>query len=143
MNHQGHQEVTKEAPRKSLDAVTESLAETIVDAAIEVHRVLGPGLLESVYQTCLMHTLRKRGLKVQAQVELPIRFEELVLDSGLRLGLLVEDRIILELKSVEALQPVYFSQLLSYLRLSGRRLGFLINFNVPKLVDGLHRRIHG
>jgi GxxExxY protein len=141
MNHQGHQEVTKEAPRKSLDAVTESLAETIVDAAIEVHRVLGPGLLESVYQTCLMHTLRKRGLKVQAQVELPIRFEELVLDSGLRLGLLVEDRIILELKSVEALQPVHFSQLLSYLRLSGRRLGFLINFNVPKLVDGLHRRV--
>ncbi len=141
MNHQGHQEVTKEAARKSLDAVTESLAETIVDAAIEVHRVLGPGLLESVYQTCLMHTLRKRGLKVQAQVELPIQFEELVLDSGLRLDLLVEDRIILELKSVEALQPVHFSQLLSYLRLSGRRLGFLINFNVSKLVDGLHRRV--
>ncbi|HNX93956.1 MAG TPA: GxxExxY protein [Holophaga sp.] len=121
--------------------MTESLAETIVDAAIEVHRVLGPGLLESVYQTCLMHTLRKRGLKVQAQVELPIQFEELVLDSGLRLDLLVEDRIILELKSVEALQPVHFSQLLSYLRLSGRRLGFLINFNVSKLVDGLHRRV--
>lgn len=141
MNHQGHQEVTQEAPRKSLDAVTESLAETIVDAAIEVHRVLGPGLLESVYQTCLVHTLRKRGLKVQTQVELPIQFEELVLDSGLRLDLLVEDCIILELKSVEALQPVHFSQLLSYLRLSGRRLGFLINFNVPKLVDGLHRRI--
>lgn len=155
MNHQEHQEGTKEAPdaplshvsaeriprRKALDAFTESVAEQVVDAAIEVHRVLGPGLLESVYQTCLVHTLQKRGLKTACQVELPIHFDGLCLKSGLRLDLLVEDRIIVELKSVDGLLPVHFSQLMSYLRLSGKRLGFLINFNVPKLIDGLNRRI--
>jgi GxxExxY protein len=155
MNHQGHQESTKEAPdaplsrvsawriprRKALDGFTESVAEQLVDAAIEVHRALGPGLLESVYQTCLIHTLRKRGLRVEGQIELPIHFDGLCLNSGLRLDLLVEDRIVVELKSVEELHPVHFSQLMSYLRLSGKRLGFLINFNVPKLVDGLNRRV--
>ncbi len=141
MNHQGHEGSTKEAPRKDLDAFTESIAEQLVDAAIEVHRALGPGLLESVYQTCLIHALRKRGLRVDCQIELPIHFDSLRLDSGLRLDLLIEDRVVVELKSVEELHPVHFSQLMSYLRLSGKRLGFLINFNVSKLVDGLNRRI--
>jgi GxxExxY protein len=140
MKHQGHQD-TKEAPRKALDAFTESVAEQLVEAAIEVHRALGPGLLESVYQACLVHALRKRGLKAESQVELPIHFDGLRIDSGLRLDLLVEDRIVVELKSVEEVHPVHFSQLLSYLRLPGRRLGFLINFNVPKLIDGLNRRV--
>ena len=141
MNHQGHEGTTKEAPRKDLDDFTESVAKQLVDSAIEVHRVLGPGLLESVYQACLIHTLRKRGLRVESQIELPILFDGVRIDSGLRLDLLIEDRIIVELKAVEVLHPVHFSQLMTYLRLSGRRLGFLINFNVPKLVDGLNRRI--
>ena len=141
MNHQEHQGSTKEAPRKALDAFTESIAEQVVDAAIEVHRVLGPGLLESVYQTCLIHSLQKRGLKTASQIELPIHFDDLCLKTGLRLDLLVEDRIVVELKSVEGLLPVHFAQLMSYLRLAGKRLGLLINFNVPKLIDGLNRRV--
>lgn len=140
MNHQGTKD-TKGTPRKDLDAVTESIATQVVDAAIKVHRVLGPGLLESVYQACFVQELRTRGIAVQSQVVLPITYEGVELESGLRIDLLVGGAIVVELKAVEDVHAVHFAQLLTYLRLSGKRLGFLINFNVPKLVDGLHRRV--
>ncbi|TWU32610.1 hypothetical protein Poly41_55880 [Novipirellula artificiosorum] len=111
----------------------------VVDASIKVHQHLGPGLLESAYEACLAYELRKRGLDVGVQVPLPIQYEEVQLDVGYRLDLLVESRVIVELKSVEKMIPLYDAQLLSYLKLSGKKIGLLINFNVVKLVDGLKR----
>ena len=111
----------------------------VVDSAIRVHRVLGPGLLESAYQACLIAELEDRGLHVESQIVLPIVYRSVILESGYRIDLLVQDEVIVELKSVATLLPVHESQLLSYLRLSGRRLGLLINFNVPLLKDGIKR----
>jgi len=111
----------------------------VVDAAFKVHLALGPGLLESVYEACLFHELTKRGLRVQRQLELPIHYDNLVLESGLRLDLLVEDSVIVELKAVEKMIPVYQAQLLSHLKLAGKRLGFLINFHTPLIKDGIKR----
>jgi len=117
-------------------------ATAIVDAAFQVHARLGPGLLEAVYEKCLVHLLERRGIPCRRQVALPIRFEGLTLDGGLRLDLVVDDRIIVELKAVERLLPVHRAQVLSYLRLSGFPLGFLINFNVPLIKEGIQRIIH-
>lgn len=113
----------------------------IVDAAIKVHSVLGPGLLESAYETCLLYELQKRGLKVDSQVLLPIVYDEVKLDAGYRLDLLVEDLVIVELKAVETLNPVCEAQLLSYLKLSRKKLGLLINFHVQLLKNGIKRII--
>ena len=113
----------------------------VVDAAIKVHSVLGPGLLESVYEACLAYELTNRGLKVASQVWLPIIYEGMKLDAGLRIDLLIEDQIVIELKSVETILPVHHAQLITYLKLSGHRLGFLMNFNARLLKDGLHRRV--
>ncbi len=135
-----HHQDTK-TPRKDLPAELEVLATTIVDAAIKVHARLGPGLLESVYEACLAHELKNRGLKVATQVWLPVLYEGLQLDAGLRIDLLVEDQVVIELKAVEAVLPVHHAQLLTYLKLSGHRLGFLMNFNAALLKDGLHRRV--
>src|SRR5258708_21312 len=101
-----------------------------VDAAFSVHTQLGPGLLESIYEKCLCHAIQKRGLSVQRQLLLPIEFEDLRIDSGLRLDMLVDDCLVVEVKAVERLMDVHRAQLLTYLRLSGHRLGLLINFNV-------------
>ena len=120
---------------------TERVAAEIVDAALKVHKALGLGLLESVYETCMVHELERRGLGVARQVSLPIVYDGLRLESGLRLDLLVEDQIIVEIKSVEIMIPLFQAQLLSYLRLSERRLGFLINFSVPLIKDGIKRMI--
>ncbi|HJV90239.1 MAG TPA: GxxExxY protein [Holophagaceae bacterium] len=128
-------------PRKDLEPRLEELAATIVDSAIKVHRSLGPGLLENVYEVCLIRELTTRGLKVQRQVSLPVFYEGLELDAGLRLDLLVEGDVVIELKAVEAILPVHHAQLLTYLKLADKRLGFLINFNSPVLKDGIHRRI--
>jgi GxxExxY protein len=111
----------------------------IVDSAYKVHAALGPGLLESVYQTCLQHELGKRGLAVQQQVAIPIVYEGMRLDGGLRLDLVVEHDVIVELKAVERLLPVNEAQILSYLKLSRKRLGYLINFNVPRIKEGIRR----
>jgi len=132
---------TKETPRKDLEEMDEQIATAIVDAAIKVHRTLGPGLLESVYERCLDHELRIRGLSVEHQRSFPITYEGLLLESALRLDLLVEDRVILELKSVESILPVHEAQLLTYMKLCGKRLGFLLNFNVPLMRDGIRRKI--
>jgi len=120
----------------------EAIATQIVDAAFKVHSTLGPGLLESVYETCLAHELTKRGFKVQRQVVVPLIYDGVKLDAGLRLDLLVEDQIIIELKAVEKMIPIFEAQVLTYLKLSGKRLAFLINFNVPVIKQGIKRFIH-
>ena len=119
----------------------ERIAAAVVDGAFKVHTALGPGLLESVYETCLAHELSKRGLRFQTQVSFPIVYDGIPLDAGLRIDLLVEDKLVVELKAVEAMLPLYEAQLLTYLKLTNRRLGLLINFNVPKIKDGLKRII--
>jgi GxxExxY protein len=117
------------------------LTEGIIGAAIEVHRQLGPGLLESAYEECLCHELGLRGMRFKYQVELPVVYKGLRLDCGYRLDVVVEDEVILELKAVEQILPVHEAQLLTYLRLSGKKLGLLINFNVAALKEGIVRRV--
>jgi len=117
----------------------ERVGKAVLDAAFKVHTALGPGLLESVYETALTHTLRKNNLHVETQVTLPIVFDGERLESGLRLDMLVQKCVIVELKAVETMHPIYEAQLMTYLRLSGIRLGFLINFNVAHLKDGIKR----
>lgn len=112
------------------DKETDRVASEIVDSAFKVHKALGPGLLESVYEACLVHELKQRGLKVENQVPVPINYAGLKLDAALRLDLLVQDCVLVELKSVERLIPLYEAQVLSYLKLTQKRLGLLINFNV-------------
>ncbi|MGI9455127.1 MAG: GxxExxY protein [Aeoliella sp.] len=111
----------------------------IVDAAIKVHKRLGPGLLESAYEACLAYELRQRGLAVETQRSLPVEYDQVQLDVGYRLDLLVESTVIVELKAVEKMIPLYDAQLLSYLKLSGNKIGLLINFNVVRLKDGIKR----
>jgi len=115
----------------------------IISAAIEVHRVLGPGLLESVYACCLMDELKYNGLYAEKQVQLPVCYKGRKLDKEFIIDILVEDKIIVELKSVETILPVHEFQLLTYLKLSGKKLGLLINFNVSSLKDGIRRKIIG
>ncbi len=115
------------------------LTHEIIGAAIEVHRLLGPGLLESTYEECLGHELTLRKLGVQRQVPVPVVYKEVKLECGYRLDLVVERKVILELKSIEAFSPVHEGIMLMYLRLSGYRIGLLINFNVTILKDGIRR----
>jgi GxxExxY protein len=119
------------------------IARIVVDAALKVHRAIGPGLLESVYQAALKYELECRNLAVTCQQEIPVVYESVVLDVGFRADLIVEDKVIVELKAVEELAPVHKKQLLSYLRLSHRRLGLLINFNVELIRDGIVRIVNG
>ena len=117
----------------------ERVGKTVLDAAFKVHTALGPGLLESVYETTLAYELRKSGLTVTRQALQPIKYDGQQFESGFRLDLLVEKCVVVELKSVETMIPLYDAQLLTYLKLSGVRLGYLINFNVPGLKDGIKR----
>ena len=114
----------------------------IVDSAIKVHKALGPGLLESAYEACLTHELRKRERKVLTQVGLPVIYDGVKLDVGYRLDMLVEDCVIVELKAVETILPIHEAQLLSYLKLSGLKVGLLINFHVPILTQGVKRMVN-
>ena len=118
------------------------IAAQIVDAALKIHKELGPGLLESVYEVVLAYELRKRGLGVERQVAVPIQYEEIRIEEGFRIDLLVQDLVIVELKSVESLQPVHAKTLLTYLRLTKKHLGLLINFNVLHLKDGIQRLVN-
>jgi len=113
----------------------------LVDAAFKVHKTLGPGLLESVYETCMCHELTARNIPHKNQVPFPVVYDGVRIDSGLRLDILVDDKIILEFKSVEKMIPLYEAQLLTYLKLTGLRLGFIINFNVPLLKEGIKRMV--
>jgi GxxExxY protein len=113
----------------------------IIDAAMKVHSALGPGLLESAYAACLKHELIKRGLKVACEVPLPVVYDGVKLEAGYRLDMVVEDTVIVELKAVEALAPIHHAQVLSYLKLSGKPIGLLINFHVVHLKDGIKRLV--
>ena len=115
------------------------LTELIIGAAIEVHRCTGPGLMESDYEQCLCYELSQRGLRFKRQMELPVSYKGIKLDCGFRMDLVVEDEIVLELKTVDQLLPIHSAQLLTYLKLSGKRIGLLINFNEPVLKRGLKR----
>ena len=116
------------------------LSETIIGAAIEVHKYLGPGLLESVYEMCLVEELEQRGLMVQQQVRLPLYYKGQITKKFFVIDLMVENEVILELKAVDRILPIYEHQLMTYLKLTQKNLGLLINFNVPRLIDGIRRR---
>ncbi len=117
------------------------LSSAIIGAAIRVHRELGPGLLESAYEACLAHEFACQGLPFKRQVALPVRYRGIEVDAGYRLDMVVADAVVLELKAVESLLPIHEAQLLTYLRLSGYSVGLLMNFNVPRLRDGIVRRV--
>lgn len=119
------------------------ISRIIVDTALDVHRRLGPGLLESVYQAVLLHELVKRGLRVEKEVAVPVLWDDMKLDVGFRADLIVEDSVILELKSVDAVAPVHKKQLLTYLRLADKRLGLLINFGEELIRNGITRVVNG
>jgi GxxExxY protein len=131
----------EDAKTRSPDEEIEGFAAKVVDAAYQVHKALGPGLLESVYQACLAHEFSRQGLAFEQEVSFPIRYQGLRLESGLRLDLVVEGCIIIELKAVEALLPIHTAQMVSCLKITGHPLGFLINFNVPLIKDGIRRHI--
>lgn len=119
---------------------TELVGQDIVDAAFKVHKAMGPGLLECVYEECMFHELiQNRGLRVGRQVDIPIRYDGKQLDGKLRIDLLVEECVMLELKAVENMVPLYQAQLISYLKMTGVRLGYLINFNVALIKNGIRR----
>lgn len=119
----------------------QDLARQIVDAAFAVHTTLGPGLLESIYETCLCHELTKRGLPHRRQVVVPILYDGILFDEGLRLDILVDDIVICEVKAADGMHPIFMAQALTQLKLTGKRLGLLINFDVPLLKDGIKRVI--
>ena len=119
------------------------ITETIIGAAIHVHRTIGPGLLESAYEACLAYELNKRGLRIEQQKPLPLVYEGVKLDCGYRIDLLVNDSAIVEVKSVESVAPIHEAQLISYLKLSGCKVGLLINFNVKILKNGIRRFVNG
>ena len=121
--------------------VLEELTEQVIGAAIEVHRELGPGLLESAYEECLCHELHLRGLAFERQVALPVHYKGVNLDCGYRLDIVVENALILELKCVEKIVRIHEAQLLSYLKLTGKRVGLILNFHVPVLTQGLVRKV--
>lgn len=131
--HEGHDETEPIPPG------VERIGRTVIDAAFAVHRVLGPGLLETVYETCLADELLRAGLLVERQVGMPVAYGDVRMDAGFRLDLLIEKSVIVEIKSIDALASIHSAQILTYLRFSGARLGYLINFNTVLLKNGLRR----
>ena len=127
--------------RQEPTAEADAVARAVVDAGLKVHRALGPGLLESVYEACLVREFELRGLRVRRQVSLPVEYEGLRLDGGYRLDLLVDDLVIVEVKAVETVLRLHEAQLITYLKLSGLRLGLLMNFNVALFKDGVRRLV--
>lgn len=117
----------------------ETIATAIVNAAFKIHQALGPGLLEKIYEACLEHELKKAGFRVRRQIPISFSYDGLIFDEGLRVDLLVEDKVIVELKAVETINPVWSAQILSHLKLTNLQLGFLINFNVPLIKQGIQR----
>ena len=118
------------------------LSKEAIGAALEVHRVLGPGLLETTYELSLQHELQLRGYEVQRQIPLPIEYKGLVVPEAYRIDLLLENQLVIELKAVETLEPIHSAQLLTYLKMSGKHLGLLINFHSVRLTDGIKRLVH-
>ncbi len=141
-NHGGHRVGTKDTKLNFMMSEND-IATKIIGCAIEVHKALGPGLLESAYQECLLYKLKKSGLSVEKEKAMPLIFEEVKLDCGYRIDLLVEGKVVIELKSVEALNDVHLAQTLTYMKLGNYKLGLLINFNVTLLKKGIKRAING
>ena len=138
MNHRDT-EAQRETQRVPIpDAVNETSG-VVIDAAFQVHQALGPGLLESVYEQCLQYELTDRGLDVKRQVQVPLMYKDLQFDCGFRIDLLVNDHVVVELKAVEAVLPIHLAQMLTYLKITGHRVGLLINFNQTKIKNGFHR----
>lgn len=133
--HKGHEGI------EPIPESVEQIGREIVDAALAVHRALGPGLLESVYETCLAEELKRRGLASERQVSVPVVYGDVRMETGFRLDLLVEGSVVVEIKSIDALASIHRAQVLTYLRFSGRRLGYLINFNTTLLKNGLQRLV--
>lgn len=125
-----------------MDERTEEIAKIIVNSAFKVHKELGPGLLERVYEVCLAYEINKAGLEVQSQIDLPIIYDGVILKEKLRLDLIVENSVIVEVKAVEIVNPVWQAQIISQLKLTDNQLGFLINFNVPLIKNGIKRFIN-
>jgi GxxExxY protein len=119
------------------------IGKLVLDAAFKIHSVLGAGLLESIYESCLAHELQKQGLQVKRQVSLPILYDDLKLDNAFRLDLLLDDKVVVEIKATDKVVPVHTAQLLSYLKLGKYKLGFLLNFNVVHMKDGIKRMVNG
>ena len=124
-----------------LSSEEERIGKEIVDCAFKVHLNLGPGLLEKIYETCFCHELRKKDLKILSQVSVPIIYDGLIFKEGFRIDVLVEDKVICELKAVNEMNPVYKAQVMTHMKLTQKRLGFLINFNVPLIKNGIKRII--
>jgi GxxExxY protein len=122
---------------------TNQVTQQIIGGAIDIHRELGPGLLESTYQGCLVYELLQRGLAVEREKAIRVKYKDVRIDCGYRIDLLVQNVVVVELKAVEKLEPIHAAQMLTYLKLSGYRVGLLINFNVPVLREGLRRFVHG
>jgi GxxExxY protein len=135
-------EITEQA-RRARSVGDDDLGRAIIGCALKVHRTLGPGLLESVYETCLAHELQKSGIACERQVPLPVVYDGMTIDQGYRIDLLVAGRVVVEVKSIEAVADVHRAQLLSYLRLGDYRLGYLLNFNVALMKTGIVRRVNG
>jgi len=127
--------------KTSLSNEEEEIGRAVVNAAFYVHKTLGPGLLERVYEVCFCHVLSEKGFSVRRQIDIPIVFEGMTFEEGLRLDVMVNDLVVCELKALEQVHPVWQAQLLSHMKLSGKRLGYLINFNVPLIKDGIQRMI--
>ncbi len=127
---------------ESIPESIEQIGRLIVDSAYTVHYNLGPGLLEKIYEVCFCHELAKRGIKYQRQVDVPIVYDDLEFNEGLRLDVLVEGSVICELKAIETVNPVWEAQIISHLKLTGNRLGYLISFNVPKIKHGIRRFVN-
>ena len=123
--------------------IENEIGDAIISAAMKVHSAVGPGLLESAYETCILYEAEKKHIPARRQVLVPIRYDDLTIDNGYRIDLLVGDRVVVELKAVEAILPVHRSQLLSYLRLGGFKLGYLLNFHVAHMRDGIVRMVNG
>ncbi|MDB5439005.1 MAG: hypothetical protein JWM33_1432 [Caulobacteraceae bacterium] len=126
---------------RALPEQTEAIGRSVVDACLHVHRTLGPGLLESVYELCLVHEVERRGHAVARQVALPVMFGDMRLEAGYRIDLLVDETVVVEVKALEVVAPVHQAQLLTYLKLSNRRLGYVVNFNVALMRQGIFRRV--
>ena len=120
----------------------EQIGKVVVNAAFKVHKALGPGLLEKVYEICLAHEISKSGVSVLRQIDIPITYDGLVFNEGLRLDLLAGDEVVVEIKAVDLINPVWESQIISHLKLTGKRLGYLINFNVPLIKSGIKRFVN-
>ncbi len=133
--------LTKKMKFEPLSSDIESIGKLIVDSAYTVHKNLGPGLLEKVYEICFCHELEKRGLNYKRQLDIPVVYDGITFDEGLRLDVMVEDKVICELKALELVNPVWDAQILSHLKLTGKRLGYLINFNVVNIGQGITRFI--